>query len=103
MRSSNGAGNEAREIWQSGDDPCGYVTDTPNTDHEEINQLVALVLQRVTEIDEAEVDTRVKSRAWRVYNLARELAATAGKATEPELTTLNANMHKVAASLEFQV
>jgi hypothetical protein len=98
-RSNNGAGNDRREVWQESDDPCGYMTDTPNADHVNINNSVGAALQRCTEIDESDVDTSVKARAWRVYNLARELAATANKMTEPELGLLSARVRKVVDSL----
>lgn len=93
------AGPGGREIHQEQDDPCGYVTNTPDSYHLTINEEVTRGLQRCFEIKEAGTSEEA-AKAWRVYNLARELASTVSTCkNRAELATLAARMHKVVDAI----
>lgn len=91
----NKAGLTARTHYQECDDPCGYVTDTPNAFHQQINETVDAALQRINEIKESGADDLVIAHALRCYNLIREMASTAGNKSGPTLKLLAAQVKAV--------
>jgi hypothetical protein len=91
----NKAGLTAREHYQSSDDPCNYVTDTPDPWHTQINETVDAALQRINEIKESDPDRDTLARSLRCYQLIREMATTAGRKSEPGLKLLAAQIRVV--------
>ena len=95
----NKAGLEPRRHYQECDDPCGYVTDSPNLMRVAINETVDAALQRVYEIREKDESGEPYRRALVIYNLIREMAASAGRKTDGELPLIAARIKKVFSAL----
>ena len=95
----NKAGLEARRHYQECDDPCGYVTDSPNLVRVAINETVDAALQRVYEIKERDAGGESYRRALLLYNLIREMAASTGRKSEGELPLWAARIKKVFSAL----
>lgn len=91
------AGPDAMSVYSASQDPCNYVTDNPCQVLAAANAAVERALQRVTERIEDDPSCRV--RAWRTYQLARELASRAGHAEGIHRQLLCAQTERVVEAL----
>ncbi len=94
----NKAGLEAQTYYVADEDPCGYVTDEPNGFLAAINSAVGEAVQRVLEIKES-CPEELFIEAAQKGNLAREMAAKAGKLSGPDLELWSLRIRKVVDSI----